>query len=291
MKFVMAIFLLVFSTLAFSNDKVKIYYGAGPQQGLFVPFLEDIDAVGVLKFGNDGENAIQEALITPNSFFITSLTSHALQRAALSKNTDPFNTMKFVAIIGIQPFIIGTSADSQFSTIEELAVDAKQKNKALTLGGTGLSVNTCNLGGRTIEEKYGIKVQYVFYRSPIQSLADAMNGRLDLICRYGSDIVSHVERSRLIQPLVKFTSFGGGPLDKLPVGYSVENYLLLFANNSNSAAVNAKMLKALQNDIYLKKVKSLEESNRMYYFTETDYNKVTAAQAAFNQQIKTLGGK
>jgi len=242
MKFVILLILLVMAMPSKSDDKIKIFYSS-PYAGLFMRSL-GIPVEGILKQGDDGVESHIEALKEKNSFLLVTSSSITIAEQFYSNFVNPFKEMDFVALIGNTPFAIGVSSSNTSNTIEEL-IAQKQK---LILGGTG-NISSCLIAGKYIQMKYKVKVDYVFYKTPVQALADVTNNQIDMICRYGASLYN-TEKDNKIKLVMKFTDSNYGILGYIPMGISIENNIVLLANKSINPELKKIMVQALTSDNY-----------------------------------------
>ena len=254
--------LLLISTQVHSENVIKIWHST-PMQGMFIPSL-NIPTSQIFKPDNDGVDAITEALQEDNSFIVVTNTTVILAKMFNKNYQNPFELMDYVATIGSLPFAVGVSNTNESNTIEELIIH----KSTLTIGGSG-NINSCMLAGKYIQMKYHVKVNYVFYKSGIQSLADITNNQLDMVCRYGSAIHTDSEVSNKIKLILKFTDSNEGILKNIPIGEVFDNSIVLLTNKKTPVTLREYVIKALYSDSYLREVDK-HKVNYIYFNTKID---------------------
>ena len=252
--------LLLISTQAHSENVIKIWHST-PMQGMFIPSLS-IPTSQIFKPDNDGVDAITEALQEDNSFIVVSNASVIIAKMFNKNYQNPFELMDYVATIGSLPFAVGISNTNESNTIEELIIH----KSTLTIGGSG-NINSCMLAGKYIQMKYHVKVNYVFYKSGIQSLADITNNQLDMVCRYGSAIHTDSEVSNKIKLILKFTDSNEGVLKNVPIGATFDNSLILLTNKKTPVILREYIINALYSESYLSEV-GKHKVNHIYFDTK-----------------------
>lgn len=267
-KYILSLIVL-FSTQLYAEDVIKIIYSGGPTGGIFIPKMGP-EYQGILKMANDGQDALQLALETENSFLSVGNAATFVSKHFYKNYKDPYEYMDFVAIIGNFPFVIATSPNNA-KTIDELIEKAKQRNKPLTLGG-GNNISTCAIAGKWIQAKYAIKVDYIFYKNYEQGFIDAIDGRLDLVCRYLNGIPTEQDKERIV-PILKFSNSNYGILKSVPVGIPINQIQVILTRKDTPAEIREKVIKALTSENYLSEVKKLD-SNYFEFFTDFDESKL-----------------
>jgi tripartite-type tricarboxylate transporter receptor subunit TctC len=272
MRFILLLALCFFNVNVQADNTIKVFCGSGPTCAEFVQHLKKIKAIGVYKYGNDGDAALTEALSTPNSFFIAYPDSHLLHTKFKKDYNDPFKQTDVVADIVRMPMAVAVKYGSPFNTMEELVAAAKKENRPLLLGGGIQSFGTCQMTGVFISHKYNIDVNYVYYKPGIQSAADLMNDRIDMLCRYGDSIYNSVENKQA-KLIMKMTSIDDGALKGLPVGFANWGAGVLVTSKNTSPAIKQQMIDALNDPEYINSVSSLKLKH-VYYTTNTDITSI-----------------
>jgi tripartite-type tricarboxylate transporter receptor subunit TctC len=261
--------LLLFTPTLYADDTTKIIYSGGPTGGIFIPKM-GAEYQGILKMANDGQDALQLALETENSFLSVGNAASFVSKHFYKNYKDPYEYMDFVAIIGNFPFVIASSPNTAKS-IDELVEKAKQNNKPLTLGG-GNNISTCAIAGKWIQAKYDIKVDYIYYKNYEQGYIDAIAGRLDLVCRYLNGIPTEQDKDRIV-PLLKFSNSNYGILKTVPVGIPINQLQVILTRKDTPKEIREKFVKALTDEKYLSEVKKLD-SSYFEFFTDFDQSKL-----------------
>lgn len=267
MKYFVIFLLTLLSFCSEADEKVKIISSA--QANLeFIPYLKDENLVSILKFGNDGQNSLIESINTPNSLYIATTASSVIREREKLNSLDPFDEMEVLGIIGKQIFTVATAYDSQFKSIEDIVEFHKKTNTPIKWGGSS-KLGTCFVGAKYVQKKYGIPVEYIQYKLGLQVLVDLKDQKIDVTCRYGMDIQLQSE-SKMIRHLMKFTTSDVGILKDVPVGISIDNYMVLFANKKTDKKIKDKIISQLTDTNYLKEIKNLESTKQIYFETILD---------------------
>lgn len=261
MKKLLTTILFVLSMSANADD-IKIWASASPQETLFTPYL-NIPIDVRYRPANDGDVAIKEALEDKNSFLIRNNTSILVAQKYRKNFINPYEVMEPIAIIGDHAYVVAIANDNPANSIEELA----KNNKRLKIGGSS-SIGTCAVAGKYIEKEYGVKVDYIFYKPGVQSLADLIHGDIDMICRSGTLIASDIEETHKVKPVLKFTNSNDGILKNIPIGIPVNNYTVLFANKSVDPVIKKTLLTALTDQSYIDSIKKYKNQYLNFYTIE-----------------------
>jgi tripartite-type tricarboxylate transporter receptor subunit TctC len=173
-------------------------------------------------------------------------------------NTLPYqtvNSFEMVSTITYFPFLIVTSADSKFRTLQDLLAAAKANPGAIGYGSAGIG-STHHLAGELLSKMAGVNLLHVPYRGDAASITAVLAGDIPFVIAPATAVLANIKAGKL-----RALATSGGQrwpgLPELPTvaeqgvaGYDVRSWAGLMAPAGTPRAIidklNAETLKALK---------------------------------------------
>ncbi len=89
---------------------------------------------------------------------------------------DPLKSLRDVNILGMTPYVMVTSIDGPYKTIQDLVTAAKAKPGDITFASAGVGSST-HLAAEYFNQSVGIKLIHVPYKGSPEAIQDTMQGR------------------------------------------------------------------------------------------------------------------
>jgi tripartite-type tricarboxylate transporter receptor subunit TctC len=118
----------------------------------------------------------------PDGYNLVLLTGGHAVSAAMYKTLafDPLNDFKWLSLVTVFPFVIGTSVDSKIKTIADLIATAKAEPDKLSFSSVGVGT-TQHLAGELLQSAAKIRMLHVPYRGGGAPVQDVIAGRVDIL--------------------------------------------------------------------------------------------------------------
>ena len=118
----------------------------------------------------------------PDGYGLVLLTGGHAVSAAMYKTLafDPQNDFKWLSLVSVFPFVIGTSVDSKIKTIADLIAAARNEPDKLSFSSVGVGT-TQHLAGELLQATAKIKMLHIPYRGGGAPVQDVITGRVDIL--------------------------------------------------------------------------------------------------------------
>ncbi|OGA42382.1 MAG: hypothetical protein A3G26_01475, partial [Betaproteobacteria bacterium RIFCSPLOWO2_12_FULL_65_110] len=118
----------------------------------------------------------------PDGYGLVLLTGGHAVSAAMYKALafDPQNDFKWLSLVSVFPFVIGTSIDSKIKTIADLIAAARNEPDKLSFSSVGVGT-TQHLAGELLQATAKIKMLHIPYRGGGAPVQDVITGRVDIL--------------------------------------------------------------------------------------------------------------
>ena len=118
----------------------------------------------------------------PDGYGLVLLTGGHAVSAAMYKALafDPQNDFKWLSLVSVFPFVIGTSVDSKIKTIADLIATARNEPDKLSFSSVGVGT-TQHLAGELLQATAKIKMLHIPYRGGGAPVQDVITGRVDIL--------------------------------------------------------------------------------------------------------------
>ena len=118
----------------------------------------------------------------PDGYGLVLLTGGHAVSAAMYKALafDPQNDFKWLSLVSVFPFVIGTSIDSKIKTIADLIAAARNEPDKLSYSSVGVGT-TQHLAGELLQATAKIKMLHIPYRGGGAPVQDVITGRVDIL--------------------------------------------------------------------------------------------------------------
>lgn len=118
----------------------------------------------------------------PDGYGLVLLTGGHAVSAAMYKALafDPQNDFKWLSLVSVFPFVIGTSVDSKIKTIADLIATARNEPDKLSYSSVGVGT-TQHLAGELLQATAKIKMLHIPYRGGGAPVQDVITGRVDIL--------------------------------------------------------------------------------------------------------------
>jgi tripartite-type tricarboxylate transporter receptor subunit TctC len=106
---------------------------------------------------------------------------HAVS-AAMYKSLpfEPVSDFRWLSLVSVFPFVIGTSADSRLQNIKDLIDLAKAEPGKLSFSSVGIGT-TQHLAGELLQSSAGVRMLHIPYRGGGTPVQDVIAGRVDIL--------------------------------------------------------------------------------------------------------------
>jgi tripartite-type tricarboxylate transporter receptor subunit TctC len=117
-----------------------------------------------------------------DGYSLVLLTGGHAVSAAMYKTLafDPLNDFKWLSLVTVFPFVIGTSVDSKIKTIADLIATARSEPDKLSFSSVGIGT-TQHLAGELLQSTAKIKMLHIPYRGGGAPVQDVITGRVDIL--------------------------------------------------------------------------------------------------------------
>ena len=118
----------------------------------------------------------------PDGYGLVLLTGGHAVSAAMYKTLafDPQNDFKWLSLVSVFPFVIGTSIDSKIKTIADLIATARNEPDKLSYSSVGVGT-TQHLAGELLQATAKIRMLHIPYRGGGAPVQDVITGRVDIL--------------------------------------------------------------------------------------------------------------
>jgi len=118
----------------------------------------------------------------PDGYGLVLLTGGHAVSAAMYKALafDPQNDFKWLSLVSVFPFVIGTSVDSKIKTIADLIAAARNEPDKLSYSSVGVGT-TQHLAGELLQATAKIRMLHIPYRGGGAPVQDVITGRVDIL--------------------------------------------------------------------------------------------------------------
>ena len=118
----------------------------------------------------------------PDGYGLVLLTGGHAVSAAMYKALafDPQNDFKWLSLVSVFPFVIGTSIDSKIKTIADLIAAARNEPDKLSYSSVGVGT-TQHLAGELLQATAKIRMLHIPYRGGGAPVQDVITGRVDIL--------------------------------------------------------------------------------------------------------------
>jgi len=118
----------------------------------------------------------------PDGYGLVLLTGGHAVSAAMYKALafDPQNDFKWLSLVSVFPFVIGTSVDSKIKTIADLIATARNEPDKLSFSSVGVGT-TQHLAGELLQATAKIRMLHIPYRGGGAPVQDVITGRVDIL--------------------------------------------------------------------------------------------------------------
>jgi tripartite-type tricarboxylate transporter receptor subunit TctC len=193
--------------------------------------------------------------------FLFTLSSHTINPLLYKLNYDTERDFVPVTLIVSVPQLIATQPDSPIHTLQDVVKTAKEKPGALNFASVGNGTPS-HIAGELIKLRTGIDMVHIPYKGGGPAVADTLGGQVSFAIVTMPAAMSHVRAGKLRALAVTTLKRNPGAPEvptvaealKLP-DYEVDSWYALFAPAKTSAAIVAKMQKAIVQTIQLPDVK------------------------------------
>lgn len=193
---------------SYPSKPVKIYQGfavggnadtigrlvaQGLTEELGQPFLVEA------KTGAGGNIASEfVARSAADGYSLILLTGGHAVSAAMYKTLafDPLNDFKWLSLVTVFPFVVGTSVDSSIKTIADLITTARSEPGKLSFSSVGIG-STQHLAGELLQSTAKIRMLHIPYRGGGTPVQDVIAGRVDILFDSVTVSRAQVEGGRL----------------------------------------------------------------------------------------------
>jgi len=182
-----------------STDAVARLVSPGLQQRLGVPIVVENRSGAA---GSIGTDAVAKAAPDGQTWLIT-FDSHAVMPALLPRL--PFDLMRDldpVMLIGGAPYVIACKPDKPFRTLADVISAAKARPDAVSFGSTG-NGTIGHLTMMLLQQRAGIRMPHLPYRSGGLAVNDAVAGHVDMMIGSAALLVPQVSAGTL-RPVAQF---------------------------------------------------------------------------------------
>mgnify|MGYP001336573269 CR=1 FL=1 len=109
---------------------------------------------------------------------------------------DPLNDFKWLSLVTVFPFVVGTSVDSRIKTIQDLITVARSEPDKLSFSSVGIG-STQHLAGELLQSAAKIRMLHIPYRGGGMPVQDVIAGRVDILFDSVTVSRAQVEGGRL----------------------------------------------------------------------------------------------
>lgn len=117
-----------------------------------------------------------------DGYSLVLLTGGHAVSAAMYKTLafDPLKDFKWLSLVTVFPFVIGTSVDSKIKTIANLIATARNEPGKLSFSSVGVGT-TQHLAGELLQSTAKIRMLHIPYRGGGAPVQDVISGRVDIL--------------------------------------------------------------------------------------------------------------